>query len=281
MTDDLSDIIHLMNTTYGLDISPYSNSFLTNTLKNRMETTLIQSVREYGEYLGMHHGETEAFYRSLQVSYSEFFRNPLTFAILEQLVLPRVIEQKKSSVHSEIRIWSAGCAAGQESYSIAILLDELSTVATRPVPYRIFATDRSEAELTLAKMGVYDARAIQNVRMKHIHQYFTSNHDTWSIAQKLKDRIEFSLYDFLDTRSFSPPGCIFGDFDLITCCNLLLYYQPEIQQIILKKISRALTDGGYLACGETERAIIDRSNLFVEVGCQSAVYRKRTNREEQ
>ena len=111
--------------------------------------------------------------------------------------------------------------------------------------------------------------------MKHIDTYFTSNHDTWSVTQGLKDRIEFSVYDLLDTQSFCPPGSIFGDLDLILCCNLLIYYQPDIQQGILKKISRAFTDGGYLACGETERAIVERSNLFEEISCQSAVYRKK------
>jgi chemotaxis protein methyltransferase CheR len=279
MNEDIQQIIRVMTGTYERDISHFDGSFLLKTLEKRLAFTSIRTLAGYCEYLAFHAGEAEELYNSLYVRYSEFFRNPLTFAMLEQLVLPILIGQKQKSGQTEIRVWSAGCAAGQESYSLTILLDDLITTSEKQVSYRIFATDISETELALGRSGVYDLTALQNVRLKHFKSFFESNHETWSVSRHLKDRIEFSSYDLLDEHSASPPGSIFGDFDLILCCNLLFYYHPDSQQFILSKIHQTLADGGYLGCGETERAIVEKTDLFAEVCRPSALYRKRTSRD--
>ena len=229
-------------------------------------------------YLTTHGDEGDELYASLHVSFSEFFRNTLTFAMLEHLVLPRLIEQKQQSGQTEIRVWSAGCSNGQEGYSLAILLDELITSTSAPVSYRIFATDISETALSFGRKGVYDLMTVQNVRIKHLNSYFRSTQDTCSVIPRLVNQIEFSPYNLLDEDSFSPPGSIFGDFDLIFCSNLLYYYLPDTQQFILTKIHRALADDGYLACGDTERTIIDKTGLYIEICRPSALFRKRTIR---
>ncbi|HWQ68114.1 MAG TPA: CheR family methyltransferase [Methanospirillum sp.] len=267
-----------MDTVHGLDISHFNPSFLEKSIKDRLDIIFLNTISDYCQYLAINPGEAAEFYNSLYITYSEFFRNPLTYAMLEQLVLPRLIEQRENAGTGEIRVWSAACAKGQEGYSIAILLDDLISSGKTPVSYRIFATDRSEDGLAYGREGMYDSMAIQNVRMKQINTYFESYNHTWSISHKLKERIEFSSYDLLDEHSVCPPGSIFGDFDLIFCCNLLFYYQPDSQQFILEKISKTLTEGGYLASGEIERAIIEKSGLFTEVCSPSAIYRKRTLR---
>jgi chemotaxis methyl-accepting protein methylase len=273
MNDDLHQIVKTMSVMHGKNISRYDESFLLKSLEKRMAETSNPTIADYCRYLSKEEWEAEEFYRSLNITYSEFFRNPLTVAVLEQRVLPRLIDEKQESGTAEIRVWSAGCAAGQEAYSVACLLDELLAARKTSLSYRIFATDISEKCLALARRGVYDAAAVQNVRLKHLKSCFESHNGVYSIAGRIKERIEFSFYDLLDERSTSPPGSIYGDFDLVFCSNLLFYYTPTIQQFILNKVCHSLSYGGYFVTGEAERGIVEATNLG-EIFPMSAVYRK-------
>jgi chemotaxis methyl-accepting protein methylase len=275
MTEDISMVIEVMAEVYGRSISDFDISFLKKTITQRLGITGIFQLSGYCEYLVCHPDEAELLYSSLFVSFSEFFRNTLTFAMIEHMALPRLIEKKLKSGKTEIRIWSAGCSAGQESYSLAILLDDFINSAETPVSYRIFATDISDNELKKGIAGVYDTITVSNVRMKHMKTYFHSGPERVSIIPRLKDQVDFSFYDLLDSNSASPPGSIFGDFDIIFCSNLFFYYKPESQKLILNKIHQALSDEGYLASGETERAIVLNSGLFTEICRPSAVFRKK------
>lgn len=276
MNDNLDTIIRAMSGTYGRDLSCYDETFLGKSLKKRMVATSIATITGYRDYLLEHADEAEEFSHCLNITYSEFFRDPLTFALLEQFILPRLISEKNEAGTgtSEIRVWSAGCAAGQETYSVAILLDELLAAHKKFLSYRIFATDISEKCLAAASRGVYDSAAVQNVRLKHLTRCFESRNGTYNVARRLKDRIEFSIYDLLEEHSTSPPGSIYGDFDLVLCSNLLFYYNPANQQHITNKVCHALSGSGYLVTGEAERAIVDRAHIFQPVSRLAAVYRK-------
>jgi len=273
MNNEVHQVIQAMSRLHGMDISRYDESFLSKSLEKRLAATSCPTVADYCEYLSRHDGEAERFFHSLNITYSEFFRDPLTFAVLEQRVIPGFIEEKQESGTAEIRVWSAGCAAGQESYSVAILLDDFLTARKSPLSFRIFATDISEKCLEIARSGVYDAAAVQNVRLRHIQSCFEAGHGSYQVVRGLRDRIEFSFYDLLDERSTSPPGSIYGDFDLIFCSNLLFYYKPDTQRYIMKKLCNALSHGGYFVTGEAERAIVEQTNLW-EISTMSAVYRK-------
>lgn len=218
--------------------------------------------------------ERAALYASLHVTYSEFFRNPIAFGLLEQLLLPTLVEAKARNGHGEIRIWSAGCAAGQEVWSVAILLDALSAARERPVPFRIFATDLSETNLTQARAGVYSAAAVGNVRLRHLVDGFTRQGECYAITPRLKEWVEFSVYDLLNAETICPPGSIFGDFDLILCSNVLLYYRPATQGLILDKLRRCLAAGGYLITDESERQIVESTRDFRAVAVPAAVFQR-------
>ena len=259
MKQALDEIIRMMGRTHGSDISHYDKLFLMKSLKNRLTAIGIKSAQAYISCLEQNSAEAQTFFRSLQIPYSEFFRNQLTFALLEQLILPSLIAEKEKADRAEIRVWSAGCATGQEPYSIAILLDDLIAAGGNPVGFRIFATDISEAELAAARKGVFDLGTVQNVRMKHFHKYFNVMGDSCTINPALKERIDFSIFDLLDDCLVCPPASIYGEFDLVICCNLLFYYRPDIRQLILNKVYRALSPGGYFATGEAERAIVAKT----------------------
>lgn len=278
MKTALSQIIEVMSQKHGMDISMYNGSFLERSFEKRLSATGSNSSGAYLLHLSDDRNEAGTLLHSLSVSYSEFFRNPLTFALLEQMILPRLVEEMEKAGGTEIRIWSAACAAGQEAYSVAILLEELALTRGKAIPYRIFATDICERELVEAREGIYDVAAVKNVRLRHLSDCFSRRGETYAVAPRLRERVDFSLYDLLDGESTCPPACIFGDFDLIFCSNVLFYYRPELQQAILKKMQQCLTPHGYFVTGEAERGIVKDSCAFHELAPPITIFRNSSQR---
>lgn len=261
----------------GRMIGAYDESFVRKAIAKRMLAHGLQQVAGYGEYLAGHPEETADLGRSLRIGYSEFFRNPLTFALLEQWILPSLAAEKKHAGRGEIRVWSAGCAAGQEAWSIAMLLDALSEAGESRLAYRIFATDLAEPDLALAAAGVYSAEAVANVRLSYLNTYFSRQGECFAIAPRLREQVSFSVYDLLDESSSSPEASLYGDFDLIFCCNLLFYYRAETRRRILSKVSRALSPGGYVVTGEAERDMVAAHDGLHAVAPPVAVFHKACN----
>lgn len=270
----LDEIMATLRRRQGLDISCYDRSFLEKSIENRRKAAVGETPATYLERLAEDDVEAEAFSRSLGITYSEFFRDPFVFALLEQRILPGLVAAKEKSGRGEIRVWSAGCAAGQEAWSVAILLEELTAARDPPLAYRIFATDLSEPDLALARSGVYNATAVGNIRLRHLNRCFSRQGDAFAIAAPIRTRVDFSLYDLLDASTVCPPVSIYGGFDLVFCCNVLLYYCPETQHLILDKIQRSLAPGGYLLTGETERQIVGSAGGFYAVASPANVFRK-------
>ena len=248
------------------------------TLAKRLAATGIECSIAYAEQISDSTEEADAFSDLLQIPYSEFFRNQLTFSLLEQWILPSLAADKRKAGSGEVRVWSAGCAAGQEIYSIAMLIDEMNESAEDKVAFRLFATDYSSKELALAQHGVYHEDVVRNVRQKHIWKYFAAEGDSYRLNDRIKNLVDFSEYDLLDKESSSPPASIFGDFDLVFCSNLLFYYRTEVQQEILGKICRSMSPNGYLISGEAERDIVSRHECFRAVAPPSAIFQRTKHR---
>ena len=276
MKTDLLKVLTVMSRDHGTELSCYDESILSKSLETRRTETSSSTVDGYCNYLSAHPEEADTLSRSLQNTHSEFFRNPLTFTLLESLVLPSLVMEHHGTEKGGIRVWSAGCAAGEEAYSLAILLDERARASEQPIPYQIFATDIAKNELARAERGVYDEGRLQNVRLKHLHTYFHSHGDSYTVIPRLRDHISFSHYDLRDEHSSSPPTSIYGTFDLIICANLLFYYRPEVRNAILGKLVRSLAPGGYLVTGEAEREMIEQKDSIYPVFRPGAVYRKKS-----
>ncbi|WP_050740085.1 CheR family methyltransferase [Acetobacterium bakii] len=270
MNKALNEIIQVMKQTYNIDISMYDESFLLKSLGRRWGANQGNEAEKYVGCLEKSSAEAEAFYRSLNITYSEFFRNPLTFALIEQYILPSLIRQKP--IGGEIRVWSAGCSAGQEAYSIAMLLNECTDATGNALRFRIFATDISETALTLARTGRYDQEAIQHVTLKQLHKYFSRENDKYTIVSELKEHINFSTYDLMDKYSANPPESIFGDFDIVFCSNLLFYYRPELRRLIIRKMENSMSVMGYLITGEAEKAFMQKEGKLEMLIPATAVF---------
>lgn len=274
MSEDTHQCIHLMGERYGLDISIYETSFLEKAIQLRMDALSIQTIEAYLLVLGKLPVESSLMMNQLSNSYSEFFRNPLTFTYLEQMILPALIREKIKNKEKEIRVWSAACASGQEAYSVAILLDEAVKSAREFLVCHIFATDISQAELDNAQRGVYQTAAVNNVSLKRITSYFHQEGENYTVDPKLKEYIDFSIFDLLSEKGNCPQASVYGNFDLVFCTNLLFYYQPESRKRIVSKVENCLAPGGYLITGEAERALLI-GNKFREVLPNSGIFQKR------
>ena len=276
MKKDSVHITNLLRHSHNIDVSRFDVSFLTRTFNKRITETHCNSVKEYCSLLEQNKNEAQDFLHSLSISYSEFFRNSLTFSVLERIILPALILKKKDARRKEIRIWSAACAACQESYSMAMLLEELINSDSEKINYRIFATDQCESLVNNAWEGQYSADSLNNLNLKRVKQWFTKHGDNYTVKQELKKNIDFSVFDLFSTQLSCPPASIFGDFDLMVCANLLFYYKNEDQKIILEKADKCLAKGGFIITGETERDILIRHN-YHEVFPQSAIFQIKNN----
>ncbi len=271
MKENNKRITELLMQLQDFDVSKYDESFLSTSLEKRISETHCDSEEAYYIYLQQSHIEAQQFIRSLSVCYSEFFRNPLTFAVLEHIILPSIIIRKAKSKQKEVRFWSAACASGQETYSLSMLLNEYSNSNGEKISFRIFATDQSEQEIQIAIKGQYSLTSLNNLSLKRLNRWFTVQGENYTIRDELKTNIDFSVFDLFSEQHSSPPTSNFDDFDLILCANLLFYYKQEYRKKIIDKMSPCLSTNGYLITGETERDILSQSG-FREVYPHSGIF---------
>ena len=137
--------------------------------------------------------------------------------------------------------------------------------------YRIFATDISERQIIGAQKAIYQRNTLEKVSISRVNKWFRLHPSGYALVPELGNRVDFSVFDLLSNPKSSPPSSIFGSFDLVLCCNLLIYFKPLYRKLILKKIARSLRRGAFLVSGETERGFI-MQNGFHEVFPQSAVF---------
>lgn len=273
-TVKMKEVIDLVAAVHGFDLSCFDHTFFLQVVQRRLAAAATATIEEYLELLRHSPAEAGSLMRSMDVVYSEFFRNSLAFAVLEQALLPGILEEK-AKAGGEIRVWSAGCATGQEAWSIALLLDEMIRLKNQPLPYRIIATDRSESALAQARIGRYHLDALGNLKTRYLRSAFSRQGDYFTILPRLKQQVTFAVYDLLDSATICPPESIFGNFDLVFCCNILFYYRQASQTQVLKKIQRCLARPGYLITDETECRIVEENGGFRTWAPPAAIFQQR------
>lgn len=274
MKDTNRKIIEFLKKSGDIDISDYSDQFLKKIIDSRMEKVASKTIDSYLEFLRFNPLETRKLTNSLEISYSTFFRNSLTFSVLEKIILPSLFFIQNQKHSREVRIWSAACAGGQEIYSLAILINEMKESNTNTNHYRIFASDKSESQIVNASKGIFSYSAVENVTISRIERWFKLLDETYIIESSLKKDIEFSVFNLLDPLHSCPPTCIFGEFEIVFLSNLLFYYKPLQRKIILEKARNVLSENGYLVTGESEREILLQHN-FQEVYPNSCIFKSK------
>lgn len=228
----------------GIDFRQYKTPTLVRRLARLMAASGHATLVDYLRHLGTN---SEAYHRLISgflIKVTDFFRDPQLFAHLRDAVLPDVIEHARKT-HSEIRLWSAGCATGEEAYSLAILLADLLGDEMETTPIRIFATDLDPQAVATARRGIYPADAVKQMPPKLLARYFTRLDGAFQVKKRVRNLTVFGEYD-LGQRAPFPR------IDLVLCRNVLIYFTKELQQRTLQVFAFSLRAGGYLVLGKAE-----------------------------
>jgi chemotaxis protein methyltransferase CheR len=272
MDEYINQIISLFASSLDIDVSAYQELFLRKITEKRMMQIKQPDIKTYFTYLSENLSELNELKTYLYISYSRFFRNSLTFEYIDHIILPKIIQNKLKNNQS-IRIWSAGCASGEEPYSMAILLNEHFKTSFRTF-VNLFASDIEKKSLDKAGEGKYREESIKNVKYSLVALYFEQVDNHYYLSPIIKNMVTFISYDLLDTRSFVPPECVYGNFDIVLCRNVLIYLNEQNQVKLLTKLYKALDKDGYLILGGSEYIPEILSGMFEKVNDFSSIYRK-------
>jgi two-component system, chemotaxis family, CheB/CheR fusion protein len=230
----------------GIDFNRYKMGTIRRRLQRRIVVTETGNLAGYLQYLDTHPDEYGRLVSSFLIKVTEFFRDPKLFAVLRETVLPELIAAARQHDNT-LRLWSAGCATGEEAYSLAILVAEGLGADLDDVDIRIFATDVDEDAVAFARRGVYHASALGGVSAALRTRYFTADGDAYQVKKRVRSLVVFGQHD-LGQR---PP---FPRLDLVLCRNVLIYFTPDLQTRTLQLFAYALRDGGILVLGKAETA---------------------------
>jgi two-component system CheB/CheR fusion protein len=261
--DLLRRILGLVRQRTGNDFSKYKRSTVLRRIARRMQITGADALGEYHDLLRENAGEAQALLADFLISVTSFFRDVEAFEALKTEVLPRLFEIRESS--QSVRVWVPGCATGEEVYSIGILLLEEAALRNMHPTLQVFGSDLDGRALTIAREGRYPAAIEADVSDERLRRFFIREGEHYRARRELRDTVLFASHNLLK----DPP---FSRIDLISCRNLMIYLDRELQQQACGTFHYALNPSGYLFLGASESAD-SPSGLFAHVNRKARIYR--------
>jgi two-component system CheB/CheR fusion protein len=265
VTDFLQRVCDELRQRLGHDFSQYKRSTMLRRIQRRMQVIGASDGERYLDWLRDRLDEADLLFRDLLINVTCFFRDSEYFDYLRREVIPAILRGR--GVGDTIRIWTPGCSSGEEAYSIAILMAEaIGRMRARPA-VQIFATDIDEQMLQKARNASYPHGAVKDVPLELLDRYFYAQEDDYVLSQQIRDMVRVSNHNLIK----DPP---FSRVDLIACRNLLIYFNPSLQQRLIPVFHYALRQNGYLFLGSAEN-IAGRSDLFETADSAAKIYRRR------
>ena len=261
--DPIREVLAMLRIRSGHDFSNYKRPTIGRRINRRVQVHELADVNEYIDYLRRHPEEMKALLSDLLITVTNFFRDKNTYKSLEQQVVPQIFANKTSA--DQVRVWVAGCATGEEAYSIAILLHEHAARLADPPKIQIFATDIDADALATARDCCYNEIIAADVSPERLRQFFVKDGQNYIVKKELRDSILFAPHNLLR----DPP---FSRIDLITCRNLLIYLNRNTQDILLRVFHFVLRQGGFLFLGASESAE-GAASLFAPLDKKNRIYR--------
>ncbi|HUN40204.1 MAG TPA: chemotaxis protein CheB [Acetobacteraceae bacterium] len=261
----LDQITMLLRAQTGHDFSNYKERTIIRRVRRRMHVLHIEDVAAFIERLRRDPREVSLLFQDLLIGVTSFFRDPDAFETLRRAVVPHLFEGKGPD--DTIRVWVAGCATGEEAYSIGILLREGAPASGAP-KLQIFASDIDDHALDIARIGRYPATIEKDVSPERLMRFFHREDGTYRIASDLREICLFSSHNLLRDAPFSK-------LDLISCRNLLIYLSAELQDRIIPLFHYALNQNGYLFLGTSEN-VTRHTRLFLTVEKIQRIFRRRS-----
>jgi two-component system CheB/CheR fusion protein len=261
----LHQIISQLFAHTGHDFRHYKRATVLRRIERRLQVRGLHSLPEYSELLASDENEFKALLDDMLIGVTNFFRDREAFDALERVVIPDLFRDKGPG--DEVRAWSAACSSGEEAYSLAMLMSEQAALGDASPPFQVFASDIDERAIGIARAGVFPGAIVTDVAPARLRQFFTREEDRYRIRKPLRDRVLFAAHNLLR----DPP---FSRLDLITCRNLLIYLNRDVQARVLQMFHFALKPGGYLFLGSSESADAV-ADYFIPVDKKNRIYRVR------
>jgi chemotaxis methyl-accepting protein methylase len=284
-------ILNTLHERHGVDFSLYRETTLERRLARRMAATRSDSYEAYFSILEKHPEEYGHLARDLAIKVSRFFRNQHLFDLLSNDLCPCILNEKEARGDKSLRIWCAGCAFGEEVYSVAITLVEcLQRMRKKVEDYNvsIFGTDIDGPALVRAGLGEYEVCAFREARQEIIDKYFILSEQTGSespegpsrktpayrVVDTIRRLVHFSVHDLTSETRKSPPAGVVANYDMILCRNVLIYFSKSLQKRAFSNLLSSLNRGGYLILGRAESIPEALESVLIPHSSSKKVYRK-------
>ncbi len=260
----LVTICAVLNSRLGRDFGQYKSSTLMRRVRRRMQVLHIEDPNEYIAQLRKLPNEPDLLFREILIGVTRFFRDPAMFEALAETVLPEIIAN--GGPDKPIRVWVAGCATGEEAYSLAILFKEALTAAESTRHITIFATDIDDRAVTIARAGLYNDAIEADITAERLERHFVRDGQRYRIAKHIRDMCVFSTHDLVK----DPP---FSKLDMVSCRNLLIYFEAPLQQRVIATFHYGIKSSGFLWLGPSE-TIAASARLFKAFDKRSRIFRR-------
>jgi two-component system, chemotaxis family, CheB/CheR fusion protein len=270
-TGGLGTIFQVLHKTTGVDFAHYRQTTILRRIQRRMLVHKIEVLDDYVKRMRNDPKEIKALYQDMLINVTNFFRNPAVFDALKERIFPLIIKRRERE--AAVRIWTPGCASGEETYSVAIAaLESLGDKASH-VPMQFFGTDVSESCVARARTGVYAENIQGDVSPERLRRFFSEVEGGYRISKSIRDLCIFAQHDIVR----DPP---FSQMDIICCRNVLIYLEPVLQTKVISLFHYALRPGGYLVLGTSE-GLGAAANLFATEDRPSKIFSKKATRARQ
>jgi len=274
LADGFKQILKMVRRMTGVDSNYYKPGMLHRRIKRRMVLNRTEDLRAYATFLNSHPEEIEALAQDFLIGVTSFFRDPPSFEFLQKKIFPRILKaHEQEGLDNPVRVWVPGCSTGQEVYSIAIAWLEFTKRSRANVPMQIFGTDVNEAYLEKARAAVYAKSLVLDVSKERLRRFFVEVETGYRVNKPVREMCVFARQNVTS----DPP---FSRMQLISCRNLLIYLQPEVQKRILSVLHFSLKPHAFLFMGRADSVsnvsdlytpIDRRYKIFIKEFSQSAV----------
>ncbi|WP_247713252.1 chemotaxis protein CheB [Qipengyuania polymorpha] len=265
VTDHIDDLCEVLRNVVGHDFSRYKRSTLTRRIARRMQLLGIDEAGDYLDRLKGDEDECNALFRDLLINVTRFFRDPQLFESMTALVIDPLVKDARDD--EELRVWVPGCSSGEEAYSIAMLFAEAARRYGKRPYIQIFATDIDDGMLDIARGGAYPLSALSDIPVDFQERYTIGGSDKFHVGAQIRDMVRFSLHNVVR----DPP---FSKIDMISCRNLLIYFDESLQRSVIPLFHFALASRGHLFLGSSE-TIGRYDDLFEVVDQNARIFRRR------
>lgn len=258
-------ICEILRARLGHDFSQYKDKTFLRRVHRRMQVLGLTHLTEYVARLEQEHEEVVLLFRDLLIGVTTFFRDADAFAAVKQVVVPRLFEGK--GVNDAVRIWVPGCATGEEAYSLAILLREHMDGLGAVPRVQVFATDIDEPAIATARAGRYPATLLNGLSPERRERFFSRSENSYLVSKEIRDLCTFSAHSLVR----DPP---FSRMNLVSCRNLLIYMDVDLQATVFPAFHYSLAPGGVLLLGSSE-TVTRHDDLFVPLEKEHRIFQRR------